>query len=94
MTILETEDCKPVSELKRNTATLLKRVRDTGRPLVLTTEGKAEVVLMDAKVYSKYFRALRLRELLSEGERDLAEGRVRPFKEFLRELKNGKKVSR
>ncbi len=94
MTMSVTEDIKPVSELKRNTATLLKHVRETGRPLVLTLEGRADVVLMDARLYERYLKVLNLKELLAEGERDIAEGRVRPFREFLRELKSAKKVSR
>ena len=31
--------------------TTLKRIRKTGRPLVLTVRGKAEAVILDAKTY-------------------------------------------
>jgi len=36
---------------KRNSSGLMKTMRKTGRPLVLTVKGKAEAVLLDATAY-------------------------------------------
>jgi prevent-host-death family protein len=94
MTISVIEDIKPVSELKRNTTTLLKHVRETGRPLVLTVGGKADVVLMDARIYNDHLRSLHLARLLSEAEESLAAGKSRPAREFFKEFKHAKKASR
>lgn len=42
---------EPVSELATDAATLLKQLRETGRPLVIAERGHHSAVLMDAEVY-------------------------------------------
>jgi len=44
-------DIRSPSDFKRNTVELLDRLRKTGHPLVLTINGKAEVVVQDAGAY-------------------------------------------
>jgi len=46
-----TRDIQSMTTFKRNSAGLMKRVRKTGRPLVLTVKGKAKAVLLDASAY-------------------------------------------
>ena len=87
-----TEDIRSVTDLKRNTRELLDHVRETRRPLVLTTNGKAEAVLLDAQTYENYIRALNLAKLLAVGEEDIAMGRTRPAREFLEEFKREHKI--
>ncbi len=47
------QDIQSMTTFKRNSAGLMKRMRKTGRPLVLTVKGKAEVVVMDARLYQQ-----------------------------------------
>ena len=42
-------DIRSLSDFKRNTVDLLDRLRKTGHPLVLTINGKAELVVQDAE---------------------------------------------
>ena len=42
-------DIRSLSDFKRNTLDLLDRLRKTGHPLVLTINGKAELVVQDAE---------------------------------------------
>ena len=42
-------DIRSLSDFKRNTLELLSRLKETGNPLVLTINGKAEVVVQDAE---------------------------------------------
>ena len=44
-------DIRSLSDFKRNTVALLDRLRETGGPLVLTVNGKAELVVQDAAAY-------------------------------------------
>ena len=44
-------DIRSLSDFKRNTVDLLDRLRKTGHPLVLTINGKAELVVQDAEAY-------------------------------------------
>jgi prevent-host-death family protein len=46
-----TQDIQSVTTFKRNSAGLMKQIRKTGRPLVLTVKGRAEAVLLDAAAY-------------------------------------------
>ena len=42
-------DIRSLSDFKRNTVDLLDRIRKTGNPMVLTVNGKAELVVQDAE---------------------------------------------
>jgi prevent-host-death family protein len=53
MTINVTQDIQSMTTFKRNSVGLLKRMRKTGRPVVLTVKGKAEMVVMDAGAYQR-----------------------------------------
>jgi len=86
------EDIRSVTDLKRNTREILEQIHKTGRPVVLTVNGRADAVLMDAKSYEKQLRAINLARLLAEGEEDIATGRTRPARAFLREFKNAHKI--
>lgn len=44
-------DIRPLSEFRANTASLVRQVKKTGRPLVLTQHGKSTVVLLDVRHY-------------------------------------------
>jgi prevent-host-death family protein len=41
MTVNIAEDIHPITEHKRDTSAMIRRVNETGRPLVLTVNGKA-----------------------------------------------------
>lgn len=45
------QDIHSLTTFKRNTSGLMKRIKNTGRPLVLTVKGKAEAVVLDADSY-------------------------------------------
>jgi len=48
-----TQDIHSLTTFKRNTSGLMKQMKKTGRPLVLTINGKAEAVLLDATAYQE-----------------------------------------
>lgn len=47
------EDIRPLSEFQRNTLASIRRLNKSGRPEVLTRNGKASVVVQDAVAYQK-----------------------------------------
>ena len=47
------KDIHSLSEFKRNTPGLLQHMRKSGHPVVLTINGKAEIVVQDAASYQK-----------------------------------------
>ena len=46
-------DIHPLTDFKRNTASFLRQLKESGHPLVLTINGKAELVVQDARSYQK-----------------------------------------
>jgi prevent-host-death family protein len=48
-----TQDIHSLTTFKRNSSGLMRRMKKTGRPLVLTIKGKAEAVLLDASTYQE-----------------------------------------
>ena len=89
-----TDDIRSVTELKRKTREILRQVRQTGRPVVVTVNGKADAVLMDAQTYQKHLRAANLAKLLAAAEEDVASRRVRPMRAFLTGFTRARKVPR
>lgn len=45
------QDIHSLTTFKRNSSELMKQMKKTGRPLVLTVNGKAEAVVLDAADY-------------------------------------------
>ena len=60
--MIELTDIRSLSDFQRNTKTHLRHIKRSGSPLVLTVNGKAEVVVQDARSYQK------LLDLLEEAD--------------------------
>jgi PHD/YefM family antitoxin component YafN of YafNO toxin-antitoxin module len=48
-----TDDTQPLSAFQRDAEQVAARLKRTGKPLVLTVDGKAEVVVQDAAAYRR-----------------------------------------
>lgn len=92
MTISLSEDIRSVTDLKRHTREILDHVHESGRPVVLTVNGRADSVLIDAKVYEKQLKAINLARLLAEGEAQIDAGETRSARGFLDEFKKARKI--
>ena len=53
------EDIHSMTDFKRRTSDFVARLKETGRPMVLTTNGRAEVVVQNAAAYQKLLDAAR-----------------------------------
>ncbi len=51
--MIQPDDITSLTNFKRDTPTHLRRLRKTGRPQVLTINGKAVAVVLDSKAYQK-----------------------------------------
>jgi prevent-host-death family protein len=69
-------DVRPITYLKSKTAELVFDVAETGRPVTITQNGKAKVVVMDVASYDRWRAALALLKLASHAEADVAAGRT------------------
>jgi len=94
MAINLAEDIRSVTDLKRNTRDILDQIHKTKRPVVLTVNGRADAVIMDVEVYERQLNAANLARLLLPAEEEVATGKTRPMREFLKEFKSGLKIPR
>ena len=92
MALRITEDIRSITDLKRNTNTVLRHIQRTKRPVVLTVNGKAQAVLLDAAEYEKITGAFQLLRLLIPAEEDIRDGRYREAGEFFEEFKRDNKI--
>lgn len=85
-----TQDIQSLSTFKRNTPELMQQMRETGRAVVLTVNGKAELVVQDARSYQKMLALIDRLETIEGIKRGLADvdaGQTRPFSEFDAEIR-------
>ncbi len=94
MPVSITEDIKSVTELKKKTNDIFRQMHRTGRPIIVTVNGKPDAVLLDVDVFETKLKALNLGMFLAEAETDLKDGRTRPARDFLKDLKKHAKVQR
>ena len=47
------EEIDSLSNFKRNTSEFVEQLKETGKPIILTINGKAELVVQDAGSYQK-----------------------------------------
>ena len=64
----------PVSDLRQDAATILKRVQDSQQPLVITQRGRAAAIMLSVEAYEHLARNQDLLSLLARGEREIASG--------------------
>jgi prevent-host-death family protein len=79
-------DIESLSNFKRKTSQFIQQLKATGQPVILTVNGKAELVVQDAKSYQKLMELvdrLEAIEAIREGLRDEAEGRVVTLEEAM-----------
>ena len=93
MSINFTEDIRSITDLKRNTHDILTQIHATGRPVVVTVNGKADAVLIDAITYEKHLKASNLVKLLKPAEKEVLNGQTKPLRRFLKKFKHDRKIS-
>ena len=74
------QDIKPVSYVKANTAKVLEQVQTSG-PVIITQNGEASAVLMGVKDYERLTEGIALLKILSMGEKSIQEGKGIPAEE-------------
>jgi prevent-host-death family protein len=81
------EDIVPVSDFKAQAADWLKRVSDTGQPVVITQNGKAAGVLVSPSEFDRLCERAGLLEAIDAGLADEKAGRVVSHASVVSEMK-------
>lgn len=89
--MIDPTDIHALSDFQRNAKKHLARLKKTGRPEVLTVNGKPAAVVQDPEAYKRFCEyvfgtpdSVVIRQSLS----DFAAGRARPLKEVVAELRD------
>jgi prevent-host-death family protein len=64
----------PVSDLRQDAARVLKQVRDSKEPIVITQRGRAAAVMLSVDEYERSERDRELLRLLAKGEKEIEAG--------------------
>ena len=64
----------PVSDLRKNAAKLLKQLKNTKEPLIITQRGRATAVIISTDEYEKFEHEKELLRLLTEEDREIEIG--------------------
>jgi prevent-host-death family protein len=91
MTMLEiSEETQTLDDFQHSATEVIEHLAETGRPLLLTVNGEAKVVVQDAAAYQRLRESAEQLELLAGLERSLEsmrQGKGRPAREFFAELR-------
>lgn len=88
--MISLKDIKSLTAFKRNTNEYVKRIKKSGSPLVLTINGRAELIVQDAESYQRMLEVLdraETVEALREGLESVRQGRTMSLDEFDKEVR-------
>ncbi len=73
-----TQDVRPLADFRANLAAVVRQVRETRRPVILTQHGRSAAVLVDAAEYEALLDRAALLEDIRVAETEVAEGKGVP----------------
>lgn len=74
------EAVKPISYFKSHVSEVVRDVLETHQPVIITLNGEAKAIVQDLREYEKMQESLALLKILALGQKDLEEGRTKPFR--------------
>jgi PHD/YefM family antitoxin component YafN of YafNO toxin-antitoxin module len=86
---IEIENIRALSDFQRNAKQHIKRLKKTGKPEVLTVNGRAEIVVQDAASYQKLLADLEHAQAVSQvrvGLEQAKRGEGRPMRQAVEEI--------
>jgi len=67
-------DIIPVSDLRKDAAKILKHLKDSKEPLIITQRGRAAAVMLSVETFERSEHDKELLRLLAKGEREIGIG--------------------
>ncbi len=95
--MINVKDIQSLTDFKRHTVQYLKQMKETGDPMVLTVNGRAELIVQDAEAYQELLERVEYAETvaaLRQGIQDFEQGNSRPARQALAELREKHGISR
>jgi prevent-host-death family protein len=85
-----TKDIQPMTTFRNHSAEIMRHLKATKRPVILTVNGKAAAVVQDAEAYQRLLdlaAEASAAEGIRQGQEDYEAGRTRPADEVFSELR-------
>ncbi len=79
----------PVTDLRQDASAVLKRVRTSKDPLIITQRGRAAAVMLSVSAYERAEQQRQILELLARGEKEIAAGAGYDLDDVLAEADTG-----
>ncbi len=75
----------PVSDLRQDAAKILKHLKDSKEPLIITQRGRAAAVMLSVETFERSEHDKELLRLLAKGEREIGIGEGHDLEDVLSE---------
>ncbi len=75
------EESQPLAKFRQSPEAVLKHVRETKQPVLLTVDGRPAAVLQDPEEYERLLEQLEVQEAIRRGLEDCDAGRTVPREE-------------
>jgi prevent-host-death family protein len=79
---------QPISYLKAHAAELVEELSRHGEPLIVTQNGRARLVVQDIASFEKTQETLALLKLITQSQREIAQGKALPAEEAFQKLRS------
>lgn len=77
---------KPISYLKSHAAQIVKELGESRRPMVITQNGEATMVVIDVKSYEERENTLALLKILAMGNGQIEQGKFRDAEDVFADM--------
>src|SRR5262244_2950093 len=94
--MIQLDDIYSLTDFQRNVKSHLRAIKKTGRPRVLTVNGKAELIVQDAKSYQRLLELIDRAEAIEgirRGLESMKRGTGRPADEVFEAMRKKHKIS-
>lgn len=88
------EDILPLSEFRANAASMIEKIKEDHRPLVITQHGKSSAVIMDVSDYEQLIETIELLQEVNQAREQLEEGKGIDHEEVMGSIKEHLKQSK
>lgn len=84
------DQIKPISYLKAHAADVIRDLRERRRPMIITQNGEARMVVQDVQSYEQTQETLALLKILALGNQQIESGRTHTLKQAFRRAREGR----
>lgn len=88
--MINLKDIESLTAFKRNTNEYVKKIKKSGNPLVLTVNGRAEIIVQDAESYQRMLELLDRAETIEavrKGLESVRQGKTMSIDQFDKEMR-------